>query len=135
MPQHRCLKIFVKWIVRRCAVCSEAVFEELLFCHCQTFSTLFLFFHGYLYGFGQVDVVIFIAKVPTYTIVTAIYGDAPHLRSTKSCLSADWMVSPHSLYWFEIQKLLSVSIFFRGHHISSIIIDTCTIIEQIINFV
>ena len=33
VPKHRRFKILVKRIVRRCAVCIEAVFKKLLFCH------------------------------------------------------------------------------------------------------
>ena len=41
VPQHRRLKKIVKRIVRRCAVCIEAVFKKILLCH-RWFSFLLL---------------------------------------------------------------------------------------------
>ena len=45
VPEHHRLKILIKRIVRRCAVCIEAAFKEFLFCHRQFFRFLFLFFN------------------------------------------------------------------------------------------
>ena len=46
MPKHRRLHPIVKRIVRRCAVCIEAIFKKILFCH--QFYWLFLGFTALL---------------------------------------------------------------------------------------
>ena len=35
VSKHRRLKILIERIVRRCAVCIEAIFKKFLFCHCH----------------------------------------------------------------------------------------------------